>query len=198
MKKIILFILCFTLICSTVLAEEINNNSNNEQDTSAFHSAFGLSKGATGEEISKTIQSMFSVSPASSDQNYFFPTSQYLYDLPIYCIYASVDENIENRVIDISLKDDCLNADNIQSLYQHFCSEYGEPTKNMVSKSIVTINGKEEVPISINDTAELQLAIDQCAISGYIAWDNICLTFSAFVSSYDNDIVRSLEIWISL
>ena len=173
MKKLIAAILVAALFASVCYAEE---------KTVTYHSAFGLSEGATQEEILKAISETFSVRTTEENEKYYFPDHQYLYGIPIDCIRTDISDLIYiRRGIEVSFTDESLSAENVATVYEQLCSAFGDPTVCNISKSVVTINGKEDVPVSVDSLDEIQLAIEQYTINGTVCWDNISLCFSAYI-----------------
>lgn len=174
MKKVLSVILVVFLLTSVCSADEAKAVS--------WHSIFGLSEGATEEEISNAIQKTFSVEPSSVDAHNYYPKNKYFYGLPVkWAIIHSFTLNQQHSGLEISFEDESLSAKNIEMLYQQFCNEFGEPTVCNISKEIITINGKGEEPINIDDLESIQLAIDQNIITGTICWDNISIGFQSSV-----------------
>ena len=186
MKKLIAVFLTISLLFSICFA--------NGSEAITWHSIFGLSEGATEEEISKTIRKTFSVEPSPSDNHYFYPVQKYFFTLPVQWViieYTNVS-GYQNSGLRIEFEDDCLSAKNVEMLYNSLYNEFGDPTLVSITKEIITINGNENAEIEKDDLESIQQAIDQNNISGIIFWDNIWIYFSSFV--YDSRAYYSLEI----
>ena len=172
MKKLIAVILLVCMIVSWALAEgpEI-----------MFYSVFGLTEGATNEEISKAIQNTFSVKPSSINENNFYPDEKFFYNFPISWIIMTNDRLGKYRGFEIELKEECLSAENLYLFYQKFCDEFGDPVVCELEHEIITINGKEKAPLTIDDMDAIQNAIDQSSFSGLICWNNISINARSYI-----------------
>lgn len=179
MKKLLIICLALFLFASAACAEEIT-----------WHSVFGLSEGATPEELEKMIETVFSAEPSKLDSNMYIPDHKYLYDLPIRWIIKntySTEFAPPYVYFEIEFEEESLTAENIAFLYKKLCEEFGSPTYNHLVKNTITVNGEEEILISPVDTDAVQLAIDQFAMEGLICWDNVSLECYDKISSYFKD-----------
>ena len=176
MKKLVSALLTLLLLLSCAGAED---------QTVTFHSVFGLSEGATPEEIRSAIESVFSVKP--EDEYTYYPKNQFFYGLLVQRIKVNTSDDLGTwRSIDIVLADDCLTADNVLQLYTLLCSDLGSPSVCKITYETSTIKGNEKVEIPLDDVKTLQLKIDQHNLSGLICWDNVSLVFSSYVFDSKN------------
>lgn len=188
MKKLLILCLALVLFASAACAEEIT-----------WHSVFGLSEGASPEDLEKMIETVFSVEPAD-DSNMYFPEHKYLYDLPIRWIVKDTygTELAPPYVyLDIEFEEESLTAENIAFLYKKLCEEFGAPTYNHLARNTITVNGEEEIVISPVDTDAVQLAIDQLALDGLICWDNVSLACYDKIVPYLEKEIKSFTLGVA-
>lgn len=189
MKRFLfVFIAVCLLISCTAVGEEMEIT---------WHEVFGLKKGASPEEISTTIQEIFSVSADEPDDIFFSPKETEFLGLPIRWITLHISDKIwVFRGFDISFEKKYITANNIQSICQQLSEVYGDPCVCNITTEVITLNGKELKPLSLDDSEGIQKGIDKCTIRGKICWDNISISFFSTMTEDANSSlveVKSLD-----
>lgn len=140
-----------------------------------MHYPFGITEETTDEKIITILCNTFNATYDKSS-DYFSFDEQVFYGFPItHMKYAS-----SSKTISITLDNEQMNAQDLNTLYSYICNEYGDPIIYDVYESIITLSGKEKKQISIDEINRLQNAYDHFRLSGLICWDNVSLEFSAF------------------
>lgn len=178
MKKLICILLLVCMICTVAYSEETKVT---------FHDAFGLSYGATDEQICEAVTSVFNARRSEDDKSMYFVSNAFLYDIPVSWITGSAFTSEWNGKlishVTVSLDDDQMNAENVLKMYRNLCSLYGDPTLFDIKTETITMSGSGKTDIQIDDVESIQKAIDRANIYGLVCWDNISLEFDAYMSN---------------
>lgn len=152
-----------------------------------YHEIFGLSEGASPEEVRSAVESAFSCEPSRMDENVYTVDNRFLYDVPVDSVSVDLMDFENNpgkkfRSVTVEFKPGYQTPECFYNLYLKLTDLYGAPTVFRVSDDMKTADGIVSETLDITDFDAVQGAFDRGTLTALVCWDNISLRLKKTVT----------------